>query len=138
VKPLSEMTIDEAIELACREVPECASKQRLTAIVKKACDCPTPSRLDVQGWHEAHRALWFDAAWEGLERLQDEKAGASVFFERGRWAVQAWKGKPGLGRTYQMPCRTYDTKYHAPRRGPPAGGGEGGALTLCPPSPPRT
>ncbi len=123
MKPLTEMTIDEAIELACREVPECwplSAGEVAGSVWKDGDDFFTLAGSRDEGveqtmFVEGHvrRALWFDAAWEGLERLQDEKAGASVFFERGRWAVQAWKGKPGLGRTYQMPCRTYDTKYHA-------------------------
>lgn len=98
---LEEMTIDEAIALACREAPECLSQRDSWWMTMES----VPLKL--------RHALWFDAAWEALEKHNHEAGrGAFLTYEAGRYGAQAFRGGPGLGRTYSFPIRTYTTKYH--------------------------
>lgn len=85
---LAEMSIDEAIALACREVPE----------------CDTVSEAWIKD--EVYRALWFDAAWEWLHH--------DIFLHRHRPEIQddhdGWcvRNRNGAEVLDQLP-----TKYHA-------------------------
>lgn len=98
---LNEMTVDEAIALACREVPGCWPLD-----VTKDDDLDPPIRLRGSGIPvDVFRALWFDAAWEWL-------MGQPEHFEPSCGSFTPAKC-PGGWHDGQYPSEVLPTKYHA-------------------------
>jgi len=106
------MTIDEAIALACREVPECTNTL-VGAGVRPSVYWPSTPQDDPHAAESAH-TLWFDAAWEWLATRSDYDSytirphGPGPF---PTWSIRH-EYEAGMGRG-SRDIGPFSTKYHA-------------------------
>lgn len=121
--PLADLSIDDAIALACREVPECwplGDGGAAGSVWKDGGDYFTSLISDDEGVYQSIvlegpilHAVWFSAAWEWLIKFGDGPEFYRVIVYTTSWAVDKVKYLGGGLDSTSDVCLVLPTKYHA-------------------------